>query len=173
MQAFAADAHPARPAGLGYRLATADDFAFLAAAYADSRAEELAPIPWTDAQKASFLQAQAKLQHEHYLAHYPGAEFWIVTHAGEPVGRVYVHASATEVRLMDVIILRPWRRRGWCRAILSELLDVAETHLPAQTVTLHVEHQNPIRALYAALGFEQVEDRGVYAFLRRAPVALS
>ena len=169
MVAFAADTHPARPAGLGYRLATAADRSFLAEVYADSRAEELAPVPWSEAQKQSFLAEQARLQHEHYLAHYPGADFWVVTHAGLPVGRVYVHASASEVRLMDVIILRSWRRRGWCRAILLELLDAADAHDPPQAVTLHVEHQNPIRTLYGELGFAQVEDRGVYAFLRRPP----
>jgi hypothetical protein len=34
-------------------------------------------------------------------------------------------------------------------------------------VTIHVERHNPALRLYARLGFEVVDDLGVYLFLRR------
>jgi hypothetical protein len=36
-------------------------------------------------------------------------------------------------------------------------------------VTIHVEANNPARSLYARLGFEMIESRGVYDFLRARP----
>ena len=56
--------------------------------------------------------------------------------------------------------------QGLGRAMLAELL--AEADLKGCAVSLHVEPQNPVLRLYVRLGFEQVEERGAYLFMRRA-----
>lgn len=161
---------PAECAGpLSFTSVGSDDWPFLARVYADSRAEELAPVPWPEQAKADFLRQQFELQKLHYDTHYQGASMWVVRWEGEPVGRVYVFRGATDIRLMEVAVLRSWRRRGIGRAILTEL--VAESDRRGIPLSLHVEPLNPIVPFYRALGFAQVEDRGAYVFMRRLPVA--
>ena len=60
------------PAGLALRRITEADLPFLAEVYASTRREELAPVPWTDDQKARFLRWQFDNQHRYYQAVLPG-----------------------------------------------------------------------------------------------------
>lgn len=156
-----------RPGPLSFTAVGSDDWRFLAQVYADSRAEELAPVPWPDEAKADFLRQQFELQRLHYDTHYQGASLWVVRWDSEPVGRVYVFRGASDIRLMEVAVLRSWRRRGIARSILAELVHESDRHgIP---MSLHVEPLNPIVPFYQSLGFAQVEDRGAYIFMRRMP----
>ena len=65
-------------AGLTFRPIADADLPFLARVYASTRAEELAVTPWTDQQKAAFLDMQFHAQHTHYQQYYPEAD-WLVT----------------------------------------------------------------------------------------------
>lgn len=163
--AFLQHGHPARPDGLSFSPVSEDDWPLLAQVYAESRASELAPVPWPQAQKDAFLKQQFEAQRLHYATHYVGADLCVVRLHNEAIGRVYVYRSATELRLMDIALLTAFRGRGLGSAMLSELLDEADG--AGLVVSLHVEHQNPVRRLYDRLGFELVEERGAYVFLRR------
>lgn len=163
--AFGATRHPARPPGLDFRAVTDADWPLLARVYAESRAEELAPVPWPQAAKDAFLAQQFEFQRRHYATHYAGADLWVVQLHGEPIGRVYVYRSATELRLMEIALLAAWRGRGLGRAMLEELLDEADRSTRA--VTLHVEPNNPVLRLYQRLGFSTVEQRGAYLYMHR------
>jgi hypothetical protein len=73
--------------GLTFRRVTDADLPVLARIYASTRAEELAPVPWSDADKAAFLDMQFRAQHAHYQQHYPEAD-WLMTMRGEEnIGR--------------------------------------------------------------------------------------
>ncbi|HRL11114.1 MAG TPA: hypothetical protein PKX07_04510, partial [Aggregatilineales bacterium] len=50
-----------------------DELDFLERVYAATRADELALVPWTDAEKAAFVQMQFQAQHDYYHEHYIGA----------------------------------------------------------------------------------------------------
>ena len=165
-RAFLALTHPARLPGLSFRPVAERDWSLMAQVYADSRAEELAPVPWPQNQKDAFLLQQFEAQRRHYDTHYAGADLSVICMGSEGVGRVYVFRSSTEIRLMDIALLHPWRGQGLGRAMLAELL--AEADLKGCAVSLHVEPQNPVLRLYVRLGFEQVEERGAYLFMRRA-----
>jgi ribosomal protein S18 acetylase RimI-like enzyme len=164
-RAFLQDSHRARPVGLSFSVVGEADWPLLAQVYADSRAEELAPVAWPQAQKSAFLTQQFEAQRLHYATHYSGADLSVVRLHGQPIGRVYVYRSASELRLMDIALLTAFRGRGLGSAMLTELLDEADG--AGQVVSLHVEHQNPVRRMYDRLGFEWVEERGAYVFLRR------
>lgn len=168
--AFAAASHPTRPSGLAFRPVTEADWPFLGRVYAESRAEELAPAPWPQAVKDAFLAQQFELQKQHYQTHYAGAALWVVCMHAESVGRVYVYRSPSELRLMDIALLTAWRGRGLGRAMLAELLDEADQ--TGKAVSLHVEPGNAVLRLYRREGFEQVEERGAYLFMRREPRGL-
>ena len=144
-----------------------EDEEFLYRVYASTRAEELAAVPWTDEQKDAFLRMQFAAQHRYYQEHYPGATFDVVLVEGEPAGRLYVARWNDELRIIDIALLPAYRRRGVASALIARLFEEAEgKSLP---VRIHVERQNPARALYERLGFRQVADRGVYLFLERRP----
>lgn len=155
------------PASLALRPATDEDAAFLSEVYFSTRWVELEVTGWSDAQKLEFLRMQFTAQDTHYRAHYDGAEFLVVLESGVPVGRLYLHASSQELRVMDIALLTQHRRRGIGAALMHALLESARGS--GRRVTLHVEHQNPARFWYERLGFQSLEDRGVYLFMGWSP----
>lgn len=154
---------PHLPAGVRLRPETAADWEFIVVLYAGVRAEEVAPVPWPEEAKQAFLRSQCELQRDHYHKHYQGAEFLIIERGSTPIGRLYLHAGAQELRVMDIALVPSERGRGLGTLIMTALLDWARAR--KGSVTLHVEPLNPAQRLYARLGFQLAEDRGVYHFL--------
>jgi ribosomal protein S18 acetylase RimI-like enzyme len=64
-----------------------------------------------------------------------------------------------------VILAPPQRGRGIGTALMNSL--IARADAVDKPVTLHVEPWNPAKNLYERLGFETVELRGIYEFMRR------
>jgi ribosomal protein S18 acetylase RimI-like enzyme len=147
------------------------DREFVDELYTAIRWDELAAIPWPDAAKRAFLRDQSRLQADHYRRNYPGAALCVVECDGAAVGRFYLYASAGEYRLMDIALVPAWRGRGHGGRMLAALMAAARAE--RRQITLHVEPNNPAQRLYARLGFELIEDRGVYHFLGWTPVGAS
>jgi ribosomal protein S18 acetylase RimI-like enzyme len=135
--------------------------------YASTRAEELAVVPWDDAQKEAFLRSQFEAQDAWYREHYADASFDVILVDGEPAGRLYVHRGDRETRIVDIALLPEHRGIGIGTTLLRDLL--AEADAAGKRVTIHVERFNPALRLYERLGFSIAEDRGVYLFLERSP----
>jgi ribosomal protein S18 acetylase RimI-like enzyme len=148
-----------------------DDREFLYRVYASTREEELAVVAWSEAEKAAFLRAQFDAQDRHYQAHCDTAGFTIVCLEGVPVGRLYLHRSASEIRIVDVALLPPYRRRGIGERLLRSIF--AEADAACLGVSIHVEVFNPARRLYERLGFGFVVERGAYLLMRRDPLIQS
>jgi len=151
------------PAACSLRPIHDGDLPFLERLYASTRAEELAPVPWTPEQKAAFLHQQFTAQHAHYQQHYVGARFDLIERDGRPVGRLYVLRAAREIRIVDIAIVREERGHGLGTRLVKEL--IGEAHASSKTVTIHVEHTNPAMRFYERLGFVPKEDKGVYVFM--------
>ena len=156
----------ARALGTGcrFRRFADSDLPFLAGVYAAVRADELAPVPWSDAEKAAFVDAQFRAQHLHYQTHYPNADWLIVSIHGTDIGRLYLARWPREHRIIDIALLPEHRGNGIGEALLRDLLDEAAG--AGKAVTIHVEKFNPAMRLYRRLGFATVEDKGVYDLLR-------
>jgi GNAT superfamily N-acetyltransferase len=148
-----------------------EDTSFVRALYAEVRAPELALVPWNEVQKRAFTDSQFSLQREHYRRHYPTAEFLLIERDGTLIGRVYVHASPDTICLMEISLVEAQRGQGIGTVLIRELLLLAAEH--GATVTLHVEPNNPAEHLYTRLGFNFVEQRGVYNFMEWRPAAAS
>ncbi|MBK8283836.1 MAG: GNAT family N-acetyltransferase [Ahniella sp.] len=142
----------------------ADDKEPLVRLYAEFRAEELAQAPWPENVKQDFLAEQYRLQAAHYQAHYAGARFLVLVQEGVVIGRLYLYRSPSEYRLMDIMLFESSRRRGIGRVLISALCAIAGKQ--GVSITLHVERDNPARDFYLRRGFEMLEDRGVYHFMR-------
>jgi len=145
------------------RPATPEDGQFLRAVYAATRADELALVPWSDEQKRTFTDMQFDAQDADYRRNYPDAQYSIIEMQGEPAGRLYVDRSEKEIRIIDIALLPEHRRTGIGTKLLRELQD--EARMAAKVLTIHVEKFNPALRLYHRLGFQQIEDEGVYLLL--------
>jgi len=148
-----------------------DDEPFLFRVFADSRRNELARVPWTEAQRLAFLASQFATQYRYYREHYDGATYHIVLADMEPVGRLFIARWRDETRIMDIALVTEHQGIGIGSRVLSALC--AEADATGAPMGIHVEKQNRARHLYARLGFEPREDRGVYWYLVRPPCAVS
>lgn len=146
---------------------TSKDTTFLRRLYASTREIEMAIVPWDAAQKEQFLDMQFRAQREHYLRYYPNASYLVIEIDDRPAGRLYVDRWEGEIRLMDIALLPDFRGQGAGSRLLSDILD--EGRRTSRVVTIHVEGNNPARRLYQRLGFEVVEDKGVYLLMRWTP----
>jgi ribosomal protein S18 acetylase RimI-like enzyme len=154
----------AADAGLTFRRITDADLPFLARVYASTRAEELAAAPWTDEQKAAFLDMQFRAQHIHYQKYYPQADWLLTMRGGEDIGRFYIEHWPSQYRVIDIAFLPAHRGSGFGEALLRDVMD--EAAAAGKTVSTHVEKNNPAMRLYRRLGFEIEEDKGVYDLMR-------
>jgi ribosomal protein S18 acetylase RimI-like enzyme len=154
----------AKAAGLTFRRIADADLPFLARVYASTRAEEISIAPWSDAEKAAFLDEQFRLQHAHYRKYYPNADWLVTVHAGLDIGRLYIERWPTQHRIIDIALLPEHRGRGLGAALLRDLMDEAVS--AGKAVSIHVEKFNPAMRLYRRLGFTTLEDKGVYDLMR-------
>jgi ribosomal protein S18 acetylase RimI-like enzyme len=157
------------PKGVGLRAASAIDVPLLHRIYCSTRHDELLVLAWNDVQKAAFLQQQFDLQHHSYHAHFPQAQFCIITCQGEEIGRWYLDRTCGELRLIDIALLPPWRGRGIGSQLLVSLMDDADKC--RRHIWLHVAVNNPALAWCARLGFEPRTNDGMYVKLARPPRA--
>jgi GNAT superfamily N-acetyltransferase len=132
------------------------DRTFLLQVYASTRAKELELVPWDDAQRQAFVQMQFEAQDEHYRAKFPAAEYSIVMHDSERIGRLYVLRADDQIRIMDLTIVPPFRSLGIGTQLIRELIEEAtQAKLPLR---IYVENFNPSTALFRQLGFKQIEE---------------
>ncbi len=153
--------------GLSLRPIRPRDRAFLYQVYAGTRAEELAPLPWDEAEKAAFLRMQFDAQHKYYREQFPDARFDVVRYRGRRIGRLYVDRRADEIRIIDIALLAERRGNGIGGMLMRELLD--EAAAAGKPVRIHVEKFNRALGLYRRLGFSQIEDQGVYLLMEWSP----
>jgi len=139
------------------------DEEFLARVYASSRADELAVTGWSEELKADFCRRQFDAQSAYYAENYPGASFQIIERDGWPVGRLYVDRWEKEIRIVDITLLPEFRGSGIGTKLLRELQE--EARAAGKSLTIHVERFNRALELYQRLGFEQIEDKGVYLLM--------
>lgn len=145
------------------------DRVFIERLYAATRAEEMSHTGWPAEQIATFLSQQFNAQHAYYQAHYDGAEFLIIEHEGEPIGRLYRFWGPTTVNLIDIALVSDFQGRGIGSSLIEEMLQRADAE--GLVIELFVETYNPAQRLYGRLGFTVVNESGVYVRMRRQPRA--
>ncbi len=135
--------------------------------YASTRAREMARVPWSDAEKEAFLRFQFDAQKKYYDEQFPDASFDLILLDGEPSGRLYVDRREDEIRLVDIALLPEHRGRGIGGRIMRRILHEGEEK--GLLVRIHVERDNPAMRLYERLGFEKIEEQGVYHLMEWTP----
>ncbi len=140
-----------------------EDDNFLLRVYSDTRADEMALVPWTTEQKGAFLRMQLEAQRRYYLEQHPEATHSLVVVDGAPAGRLYVARKTEEIRILDVAILIERRRAGIGSAVVGDLLaEARRTDLPLR---IYVETVSPALSLFERLGFRGGEETGLYRLM--------
>ena len=147
-----------------FRPKTEADLPFMAQLYASTRVEEMNSVPWTDEQKAAFLDMQFRAQTEHYDTYYSTCDFLIIEKEGVPVGRLYIDRFPEGIHIVDIALTPEFRGSGIGTMLLREIMaEAGESNRP---VTIYVEAYNPALRLYQRLGFKHVDSNGVYNKMR-------
>ncbi len=120
-------------------------------------------VPWNIQEKDEFLDMQFNAQHKFYQDTFTAANFELVIFENQRIGRLYIDRRDTEIRVIDIALLSEFRGQGIGENLMQEILDEAHTH--GKSVTIHVEKENPAMTLYTRLGFNEVEDQGVYRLM--------
>lgn len=144
-----------------------DDELFLLQVYACTRAAELAQVPWSDEQKAAFLQMQFNAQHSHYHERYPDADYKVILRDEEPVGRLYVRREKDLTHIMDITVLPEYRNSGIGSELTRGILDEAAGI--GQNVQIYIETFNPSLQQFERLGFKSIAEEGINFLLEWSP----
>jgi GNAT superfamily N-acetyltransferase len=155
--------------GFSLRVLCDADLPWLRDLYASTRAEEMAPVPWPEIAKRSFLDQQFGLQHQHYMSHFGDADFLAIEHAQRgPVGRYYLQRSAPDHLLVDISLFPGMRGSGVGTALIRQ--SQADAAALGRGMRLHVQHTNPGACqLYERLGFVVESSEGSHRQMRWAP----
>lgn len=141
------------------------DESFLLSVYASTRMEEMALVPWTDAQREAFVKLQFDAQHEHYQSHFPNASYHVIEHAEQPIGRLYVLRTDEFIRILDITLLPEFRNMGFGTKLLKDLMDEAEAG--KKPLRIYVESFNPSLRLFERLGFTKSHEEGMHFLMER------
>lgn len=154
---------------ISFRPETAEDEPFVYRLYVSTREPEMRMVDWPDEQKAAFLRMQFSAQTRHYKTHYADADYSIILLDGVPAGRLYLHQKPGDLRIMDILLAPEYRGAGIGEILLREILERAEA--AGNSVSIHVEQENPALRLYERLGFRQIDTFGVYLLMEWKPGA--
>lgn len=152
---------------LSYRPGAPEDEPFLLELYAESRAEEMAQIPWPDEQKRAFLQTQAGARRQHYDAYYPSNQHLIVLRGDGPVGHLWFDRKEERIHILDIAIHTRYCNEGIGTAVMKGLQ--AEAAESGKAVTIYVESYSCSLPFFVRLGFEQVDQTGAHLLLQWRP----
>ena len=131
----------------------------------------MAASGWPQEQIEAFLVQQFEAQHAHYQEHFGSADFdLILSGEGEPIGRLYLDEREDDFRIVDIALIPEVRRHGLGGDILTKLIERASA--AGKSISIHVEQYNPAMRLYHRLGFEMVEEQGVYHLMELKPKTL-
>ena len=142
----------------------ATDDAFLRDVYASTRATEMAMVPWSDEEKAAFLDMQFTAQTTDYTERFPDSQHSIITLAGDAVGRIWVDRAEDEIRLMDIALLPESRNGGTGTVLLRRLQREARQAAKPLRHSVFKANVDALR-FYDRLGFEVVEDFETYVLM--------
>lgn len=162
---------PMSARGVGLRAANADDTRFLRALFQALKSQELGLSDWPEPLKQTFLGQQFTLQHMQYVNSYANADFWIVEHGSQPIGRYYVLRESARYHIIDILLAPEWRGQG-IGSLLLEWTQSLVRQQGATGISLHVDERNTgAQQLYARHGFVETARETPYIAMQWNPAA--
>jgi GNAT superfamily N-acetyltransferase len=149
------------------RAVTPDDQEFLFAVYTSTRDEELSLWGWDENQKRAFLEMQFRAQSQQYGLCYPQADSSVILVDDQPVGRLLIDRTGSDIMLVDIALLPGYRNRSIGTTLIQSLLQEATG--AQKNVALHVLRGSAAARLYERLGFTMVSEDGMYFEMKHTP----
>jgi ribosomal protein S18 acetylase RimI-like enzyme len=157
--------------GVGLRAANTGDTHFLRALFHAFKSEELGLADWPEPLRQTLLDQQFALQHMQYVNSHANANFWIVEHGSQPIGRYYLLREPSRYHIIDIMLAPEWRGHG----IGSLLLDWTQSLVQKQGaagISLHVDERNAgAQRLYTKHGFVETSREMPYIAMQWKPAA--
>ena len=157
------------PDGLGIRLATIQDQAFIKSLFNSTR--QFLDLADAETDYLDMVKShQQQLQEESYGQQSPDAMTFIIDKQGTLVGKLILDFGRNIVHILDIALIPQARGKGYGKAIIQAVQHVAmKQSLP---LGLSVDIRNcTARRLYASLGFQLAEHHDWYQFLLWYPPA--
>ncbi len=152
---------------LSQRLTTESDIPFLRDLYCTSRDYEVLNSGLSEHQLTPFLQQQFSLQHEYYSDVYSAGAFNVIEYSGKAIGRLYCEHSESDLRLIDITLVRELRNVGIGSYLIRGLMQRADDIFVK--LSLHVLPENPALNLYLKLGFKKIGRNGRHLYMEYDP----
>jgi GNAT superfamily N-acetyltransferase len=147
------------------------DEKFLFEVYASTRQEELDLTGWTAHTRAAFLEMQFKAMRQGYRTMFPAAEFSIILRGTEKIGRMVIHRTDKEIRVVDLALLPEFRNRKIGTLLIQRVCEeAARARKPAALSVL--KNSRPIH-WYQRLGFSISGETGFYEEMEWRPSRLN
>jgi GNAT superfamily N-acetyltransferase len=141
------------------------DEAFLFDLFRSANEHKFVPLGLPEEQLTQLLEVQFQAQERQYRWQYENGDLNIVLAHGEPIGRYYVWRGDNEIVLVDITMAPDHRNQGIGGQLVRELLR--EGRREGKPVHAHVEKMNRAQQLWVRLGFQVVEDNGMYLRLEQ------
>lgn len=142
----------------------AGDVEFLFVLFRSVHEQDYASVDLPEEQKTALLRMQFDAQQLQYRERFSRGNFDLILKAERSVGIIYTQRGPEEFVLIDIALLPEFRNEGIGRELVAELIRQAQDE--QQAVTAHVRKDNPAWRLWQRLGFEVVNDDGVYLQIR-------
>jgi ribosomal protein S18 acetylase RimI-like enzyme len=149
---------PANPVATVLRPEEPADVPFLLEVYASTRQEELDAMGWPPSVREAFVKMQFNAQQQGYRTTFPQAEFAIILHRDQAIGRIVIDRAETGILLVDLALLPAHRGRGIGTALVKDLLR--EAAAAQKPVRLSVIKGQRAFSLYQRLGFKKTGEAG-------------
>ena len=157
---------------LALRTANLGDLPFLRKLYGQTRAVELAAVPWPAAIREQFLDDQFAFQHTHYIKHFNDADFLVIEQGGESIGRFYIGHNGTDIHIVDISLI--WEKQG--QRLGSELIEQAQQQAAVAGSGLQLQvnvYNDGAQRLYSRLGFAVLSHGGNHIAMRWPGIQLN
>lgn len=150
------------------RACDASDDPFLYDVFCTTWESEVAALP-NQKLARHVLRIQHTAQERRFRVRYPGHQRFVVTHDGEPAGRLYLFVDGTTMQVVDLTLMPRFRSQGIGTRLLRELM--AKASRDDRSVTTRVGRSNSRAAdLCASLGFDLVAVDDLDNFFRWRPL---
>ncbi len=111
-------------------------------------------------QKTELLRMQFTAQKTQYRSQFPMADFDLVLSNDKPIGSLFALRGPEKFVLIDISLLPEHRNCGIGGRLVTSLIQQAnDARKPLQA---HVLKNNPAWHLWQRLGFEEVDEDGMY-----------
>ena len=113
---------------------------------------------------------QFEAQTRYYRERYPSASFEIIKFGDRPVGRLYHAELADQIRIIDLAFLP----EHFDKNIFIELLDKMRQkgEEAGKPVKIYLEADDPTIEIFVSLGFQKIDEHGIYFLWQYQPAAL-